>query len=215
MQPQPLRLAPAPGDRQAAPSAKYPSQLHRADLPPAILGTVLPDDLRFATYLDDARFVLTTPEVRCVTRIDLVYVPGNPAEGYEYFWGTHDAPQNLFANHSLWLTKRADPCIFGGIVNVENLLGDCYHGQQIPQPGCMGYHVEAVTCADEIWGKLHVEAPGTGEPYLPMGDGGNWIVRIAADAIDPMEKAEWDRLRSRLALRIEKAAKIWSPGMPT
>ena len=204
-----------PVPRQSIASALYPSTaLHRLDLPPVELSRIDAYIEPPPTIEGDATFCLSTPEARCRTRIDLIFCP-DPATGAlvadpAHYWGTAVAPINLFDGHTLWLTKRAEAAKHGvGQVNVENLLGDIYAGEAIPQPGCLGHHVEVETCADEIWGRLHVV--GWDEQDGPLPDG-VWVCRVAHDARYPMSDQEWARVTSRAWLRVLVGAHVSNAG---
>jgi len=202
-----IRTRPALPGRQVMRSAFHPTPgLHRKNLPSLILGRISDDFGRVQTTFGLARFVVTTPEVRCLTRIDLHWCPDTP-QTIEDLWGTHDAPANAFAGHALWLTKRGEPGLHGaGQQNIENLLGDCYHGIDVPQPGCLGYHLEAETCADELWGRLRLG--GVDDQTLTDLPAGIWVLRAACDAVEQLSKEEWDRVLERFAVRVDASPTI-------
>lgn len=202
-----------PNGRNVQPSDLHPSPgFHRRELQPIVLGRII-----WSGDFDpsgDAEFVVTTPEIRTRVRLEIIFCPDpgtipNPNDP-QIFWGWASNRQNLFAGHTLWLTKRSNPELHGwGEVNVENLVGDIWQGEPIPMPGCLGYHIEAETTADEIWGRLHIGGVGQQVTQLPAG---TWILRVSADAVHPMEKDEWDRLVSRFARRSLVGANVSNQG---
>jgi hypothetical protein len=195
------------------PSALHPSPgFHRRDLPAQLLcRSTLPLDGRTVIGTGTAQFVVTTPDVRARVKLDLIFVPDAAVQAafpdlLGHFWGTKLAPVNLFDKCALWLTKRGEPGIHGGHVNVENLLGDIYDGEPIPEPGCLGYHVEAETCAEELWGRVHFGDAEEGFA-VPMGLG-VWYVRAAAHGYEQMSEGEWERVVSRFAIRVEQSCVV-------
>lgn len=200
--------------RQVHPSGLHPSPgFHRRDIEPRLLCRIVDEarpDPEFVPFAD-CEFVLTTPDVRARVKLDLVWAP-NPESlaaspqfaTPEYYWAAGPA-LHLFRGIGLWLTKRTDPCLFSGIVNAENLVGDIWTPQAIPDPGCLAYHVEIDTCAEELWGRLHVAGPGQGAPILPPG---TWFVRAAAHGYESMSDDEWNRLTGRFALRVQRSATV-------
>lgn len=188
------------------PSANHPSPgFHRRNLPALVVGRIVHDENVAVT--DDAEFVVTTPEVRARVRIDLVWCPdvsvAAPNEP-ETYWGTSGAKANLFDGCTLWLTKRAEATQHGvGCVNVENLVGDIYAPADIPEPGCLGYHVEAETCAEEIWGRFAVGGVSPAPSGLPLGV---WVLRVACDQKDEMTEDEWNRVLGKFSVRVRRVA---------
>jgi hypothetical protein len=211
--------------RIVQPSALHPSpSLQRRDLPPIDLCAVEPDgftrddDFGFVVepaptvYEGDVDFVVTTPEVRSRIKVDLIYVP-NMADprrqpGPEYYWldPVTAAHRNLFGNTALWMTKREEPALGGGYSeNVENLVGDIYTSQPIPDPGCMGFVGEFETASQEVWGRLHVKSTDLWS--------GRWVLKVAANAVYDMNDVEWNRVCSRFACRALGSLRLLGKGI--
>lgn len=156
----------------------------------------------------NVEFVVTTPEVRTRVRFSLIFVPDNGA-GVAVLWPQPKPPgfTTYFGATSLWLTKRDESCNGSGErVPVENLVGDVYLPRPFPDPGCLGFTVDAETMNDEIYGRMLVD--GTN-----LAGGGKWVLRVSVTAYQDLSQREWDRVVGKLAIRVISSVAL-SPGRP-
>lgn len=183
--------------RKVQPSAlHYSPTLQRRDLSPLVLADCAAEG-RAADGV--AEFAITTPEVRCRIKGVIRWVPSaaNPLtrpDDYHYMSGAPPLPTSRFAGTGLWLAKRDDVDLGGrGMAPVENLLGDIYTPWLVDR-GCLGILFEAETAAMELWGRFYVDLGGFPGP-------GAWVLKAAANAVEPMNDTEWARVSSRFAIR--------------
>lgn len=185
--------------REVQPSAlHYSPGFHRFDLPPVILAEVIFNDGSTQDpTTGTVEFFVTTPEVRSRIKVALVWVPGaGESSDVDSYWvGGGGLPINKFGMTALWLAKRE--CGMhgsGSFVPVENLAGDIYAGEPIPDHGDLGYIAEVETTAEQVWGRFFIDAGG-----LRVG---TWVLKCAVDALEDISEREWKRVCERFARQV-------------
>lgn len=191
-------------DRTIQPSAlHYSPGFHRFDLPPRVLAEVVFNDGSTQDpQTGTVEFYVTTPEVRTRIKVALVWVPGaGESSAVDSYWFNGALHINKFGDTALWLVKRE--CGMhgsGSFVHVENLAGDIYVGEPVPDTGDMGYIAEVETTAEQVWGRFFIDAAA-----LKVG---TWVLKCATNALEDISESEWKRVCERFAIQVTSAWKL-------